>query len=148
MDTGKLKADLKQDEGERLTVYDDATGEPIVSGSTVKGHPTIGVGRNLTSARGITQDECDKLLDDDIHLVTGELEKQFPWWSSLSDGRQRALANMCFNLGMPTLKQFKNMLAALEKGDYDAAAKEALDSKWARQVGQRAQKIAQLIREG
>ena len=60
---------------------------------------------------------------------------------------QRALANMAFNLGVPRLSQFKNMLSALEKGDYNVAAKEALDSNWAKQVGDRANRIAKVFRE-
>ena len=66
----------------------------------------------------------------------------------MSDGRQRALANMAFNLGMPTLQRFSRMLRALEAGEYEAAAREALDSRWARQVGARAERIAELFREG
>jgi lysozyme len=148
MDTAKLRDELARDEGVRLTVYDDATGEEIVAGSRVQGHPTIGVGRNLTAARGISQDECDALLDGDIRSVTAELDRELPWWTGLSDARQRALANMSFNLGMPTLKQFRNMLSALEAGDFDTAAREALDSRWARQVGARAERIARQFREG
>jgi lysozyme len=148
MDTAKLRDELARDEGVRLTVYDDATGAEIVSGSRVQGHPTIGVGRNLTAARGISRDECDALLDDDIRLVAAELDRELPWWSGLSDARQRALANMCFNLGMPRLRQFRNMLAALEAGDFETAAREALDSRWAGQVGARAERIAAQIRDG
>jgi lysozyme len=55
---------------------------------------------------------------------------------------------MCFNLGMPRLRQFRNMLAALEAGDFETAAREALDSRWAGQVGARAERIAAQIRDG
>lgn len=140
--------ELARDEGLRLTVYDDATGLPIEQGSVVQGHPTIGIGRNLTKARGITEREALYLLDNDLAAVEFELNVKVPWWADLSEARQRALANMAFNMGYPRLSLFRNMLHALESGDYERAADEALDSRWARQVGARADRIATMIREG
>ena len=148
MNIQKLMQDLRRDEGVRYQVYDDATGQPIQAGDTLQGHPTIGVGRNLTAARGVSDLEVDTMLDNDCRIVVRELDHALPWWRNLSDGRQRALANMAFNLGMPTLQRFSRMLRALEAGEYEAAAREALDSRWARQVGARAERIAELFREG
>ena len=73
---------------------------------------------------------------------------EFDDFAALSPNRQRALVDMAFNLGRTRLAGFKAMWAALERGDYHAAAVEALNSKWARQVGPRAQRIAKMIREG
>jgi lysozyme len=53
---------------------------------------------------------------------------------------------MCFNMGPGNLAKFQNMIAALEAQDYDLAAAEALDSRWAKQVGQRAERLAQRLR--
>ncbi|MBO6808466.1 glycoside hydrolase family protein [Thalassospira sp.] len=143
-----LVKDLCRDEAVRLEVYDDATGKPIVSGSTVIGHPTIGVGRLLTKDRGISTIEAMELLERDLEIVFGELDQKFTWWRGLSENRQRALANMAFNLGIPRLSKFQNMLAALQRGMYDLAADEAMNSRWARQVGARAERIRDLIKEG
>jgi lysozyme len=148
MNRQKLMQELRRDEGVRYEVYDDATGRPVQAGDTLQGHPTIGVGRNLTAARGVDDLEVDTMLDNDIRIVTRELDAAMPWWRNLSDARQRALANMCFNLGLPTLRQFERMLAALQGSNYDEAAREALDSRWARQVGARAERIAEAFREG
>lgn len=144
----QLVRDLQRDEDIRLFVYDDATGQPIVSGYTVVGHPTIGVGRLLTSGRGISTVEALEFLETDLDIVFKELDRSFPWWRGLSENRQRALANMAFNLGIPRLSKFQNMLAALKRGDYQLAADEAMNSRWAKQVGARAERIRDLIKEG
>lgn len=130
-----LKADLVRDEGLRLKPYRDTVGKL-----------TIGVGRNLDDV-GISDAEAGHLLGNDISGVLADLDRALPWWRGLSEARQRALANMCFNLGLTRLQGFKKMLAALEAGDWPAAAREALDSKWARQVGARATRIAEAFAE-
>lgn len=115
-----------------------------------RGYLTIGIGRMVDSrlGGGITLDEAKFLLAHDIARVTAALEARLPYWLDLDDARQRALANMAFNLGIPRLMEFRRMFAALADGDYDTAAAEALDSRWARQVGARADRIAAMIRTG
>jgi lysozyme len=135
-DPAVLNADLIRDEGVRLEPYLDTAGKW-----------TIGVGRNLTD-RGIGRGEAFILLDNDIAAAAADLDGNVPWWRDLSDGRQRALLNMIFNMGWPRISGFRSMLAALESGDYVTAAEAALDSAWARQVGDRAVRIAGLIRRG
>lgn len=130
MDIDQLKQDLMRDEGTRLKLYKDSVGKL-----------TIGTGRNLDDV-GITADEAAYLLNNDIANVTQTLNKAFPWWAALSESRQRALANMTFNMGFSKLLGFRQMLAALQSGDYMEASKQALDSEWARQVGDRAHRIA------
>lgn len=135
-DIGLLRTELVRDEGLRLKPYIDTAGKL-----------TIGVGRNLGD-RGIAHDEALLLLDNDIRAACSDLDRNAPWWRGLSEGRQRALLNMTFNLGWPRISAFKGMLAALQSGQYLRAADEALDSAWARQVGARAARIAALIRRG
>jgi lysozyme len=62
--------------------------------------------------------------------------------------RQRVLANMCFNLGISRLKGFVRMLSALRRKDFAAAAREMRSSKWAEQVGARAERLARLMEAG
>ncbi|MEQ9447682.1 MAG: lysozyme [Rhodospirillaceae bacterium] len=107
------------------------------------GKLTIGVGRNIEDL-GITEAEAFFLLAGDIRRVEGELDANTPWWRALPEAAQRGLANMCFNLGWPRLSGFQKMLAALEAGEFNRAAAEALHSRWARQVGARARRIADL----
>ena len=107
---------------------------------------SIGIGRNLED-RGLSDDEILILLGNDLVWVAADLDRELPWWREMPEPKQRALANMCFNLGMPRLSKFKLMLTALEKGDWAEAANQARDSKWADQVGERANRIAELFLE-
>ncbi len=111
------------------------------------GKITIGVGRNLTDV-GITSYECELMLEDDIKRVCLDLEAHLHWWQDLSDARQRVLVDMCFNMGIKSLMGFHTTLALIEKGDFDAAAIAMLHSKWATQVGQRANRLAEILRKG
>ncbi len=142
-----LHGELTRDEGLRLEVYDDATGKPLRRGDALEGNPTVGVGRNL-AGKGLSRNEARILLANDVQEFMRDLDINIPWWRDLSGGRQRALANMCFNMGWHRLSGFKRTLAALEAGDWETAATEAMDSTWARQVGDRAVRISKLILEG
>lgn len=129
-----ITEDLKRDEGLRLKPYLDTVGKT-----------TIGYGRNLDDV-GISEPEAAILLDHDIRRSLAYLDRALPWWRGLPAPSQRGLTNMAFNLG-PRLLSFKLMLAALLAGDGSRAADEALDSKWAGQVGkERSERIAALYR--
>jgi lysozyme len=132
----RLMDELMRDEGVKLKPY-------ICSAGAL----TIGIGRNL-DANGISIAEAEVLANNDIDRCMAELDKALPWWRSLNDTRQRALVNMCFNLGISRLLQFKRTLNALEDGRWDDAADAALESRWATQVGQRATRIARMLRSG
>ena len=111
---------------------------------------TIGVGRNIdkSGGMGLSDDEIDYLLSNDIKRVSAELIRAFPWYSELDEVRKDAMIDMCFNMGLPRLSKFKNSLAAMANGDYDIAAIEFLDSNWAKQVGIRSITITDMIRSG
>ena len=134
MDMDKLMDELIRDEGLRLKVYLDS-----------EGIETIGVGRNLQ--RGITRDEAMLLLNNDIRYAIQEA-MTFPWYEKLTEQRKRVIVNMIFNLGLTRFSGFKNTIRYLEMGDYEAASEEMLDSKWARQVGVRATRLSDMMRNG
>ena len=136
MNRDLLTQELERDEGIRLKVYKDSLGIE-----------TIGIGRNLRDV-GISKAEAYMLLGADIDSVERDLDRALPWWRQLSDNRQRVLANMCFNLGINRLLGFKNTLAAMKEGRYADAAEGMLASKWASQVGQRAVRLANMMKEG
>jgi lysozyme len=108
---------------------------------------TIGVGRNIED-RGITEDEARYLLKNDIKIVEDELLEKKPVVAGLDAVRQRVLVDMGFNLGIPTLMKFQNMWAAIEDEDFQTAADEAMDSRWAKQVGRRAERLCQAMATG
>jgi len=118
-DRDAIRQQLVAHEGLRLTVYKCSAG-----------YLTVGVGRNL-EGRGISKDEAFYLLDNDIRACLDDLAT-FAWFGRLNAVRQRAVLDMRFQVGSGGFRAFKQMLAALERGDYVAAAAAARDSKWAR----------------
>ena len=108
---------------------------------------TIGVGRNIQD-RGITEDEARYLLKNDIKIVEDELLTRQPVVAGLDSVRQRVLVDMGFNLGLPILMKFQNMWSAIEEEDYHEAARQMMDSRWASQVGRRAERLAQAMSSG
>jgi lysozyme len=107
---------------------------------------TIGYGRNLDD-NGISEDEAELMLQNDIKKAKTDLATCH-FYINQPEHVQLALINMCFNMGLPRLLEFHGMIAALERNDYTTAAQEALDSLWAKEVGQRAKDVALMMRQG
>ena len=131
---------LRQHEGVRTHAY-----------KCTSDNTTIGVGRNIDENGGIglSADETDYLLANDVKRVEAELIAAFNWYKMLNDARKDAMMDMCFNMGLPRLRKFKRALAAMSANFYEIAAVEFLDSLWARQVGhKRATTISEMIRTG
>lgn len=129
------KADLiKKHEGLRLSCYQCTAGKT-----------TIGFGRNIED-NGISLDEAELMLSNDIKECESVLSGKMQHWESLSEVRQAVMVNMMYNLGWPRLSRFKNTLAAIDNGYFDRAAAEMLDSKWARQVGNRAIELSEMMK--
>ena len=114
------------------------------------GYITVGVGRCLEKDVGIglSDDEIDYLLRNDIVRVQEELSEEYDWFADLDQVRQEAMINLSFNLGATRLRGFRNALAAMAEEDYETAANEFMDSKWSSQVGRRAYEVTQMIRTG
>lgn len=125
---------LIRDEGEVLYAYQDSAG-----------YWTIGAGVLIDHRKGggITHSESRFLLWNRITTARDGLLSALPWVRSLDAVRQDCLVNMAFNLGVAGLLAFPKTLAAVKAGDWTAAAAEMADSTWARQVGDRAKRLAQ-----
>jgi lysozyme len=108
---------------------------------------TIGIGRNLDDV-GISEEEAEMLLKNDIYEATNQLLNAFPWMATFSDVRISAMINFTFNVGIGTVRKFSNTIEYLKNEDWEAAADEMIDSKWAEQVGDRAIQITEQIRTG
>ena len=132
----KLIETLRRHEGVKNTLY-----------KCTSDKWTIGVGRNLEDV-GVSDDEIDYLLQNDITRTENLLDEYMGWWSDLDNIRQEALINFVFNVGIGTAMKFKKAMAALEAHDYDTAAIEMMDSNWAKQVGSRAEEVTQMIKTG
>ena len=137
--TDALIEQLKRHEGLVLHAYTDHLG-----------FWTIGYGRLIDERRGggLSEEEAELLLRNDVERVTAEVERRLPWVRGLSDARRQALCNMAFQMGVAGLLGFRNMLAAMRTGRFDRAAREALDSRWAKQTPARANEVAGMIRDG
>jgi len=127
---------LKRHEGLKLKPY-KCTADKL----------TIGVGRNLEDV-GISEEEAEMLLQNDINRATKQILAEFPWTRELDEVRFSALINFTFNVGIGTVGKFVNAMALLKAGSYDMAADEFLQSRWAKQVGQRAIEVTEQIRTG
>lgn len=124
---------LKRHEGLRLTVYECTAGKK-----------TIGYGRNLED-RGITEQEAEQLLNNDIQAIEEQLRNSFDFYMGLTDTRKAVLIDLTFNIGLAGVKGFKKMLNALHKQNYVEAKKQLLDSRYATQVPNRALELAELL---
>lgn len=118
------------------------------------GYNTIGIGHNLDAnpinniEEPITERKAYEILQNDIKVCIKDLKKNILFYDFLDDERQYALLDMCFNLGIRGLLKFRKMLSSMEIGDYRGASKECLNSKYAKDVGKRAERIAKLIEKG
>ena len=146
MDRTALMKELIMDEGYKYEIYLDHLG-----------YPTLGVGHLITQkdeeygqeVGTVVHDERIKeCLQNDIDIVCKELDEKMSWWRGLNDNRRRVMANMCFNLGYPRLSGFKNFLSAMKDENWEKAAEEMMDSKWATQVGDRAKRLRNRVLQG
>lgn len=129
-----LKDLLVKHEGIKGKLYYDSVGVA-----------TIGVGRNLEDV-GVSYDEAMLMLDNDIKRVLKDCWREFTWFADLTEDRQSVVASMVFNIGLAGFKQFKKMIAAIEKEDWTEAACQMIDSTWAAQVKGRAVELAILMK--
>ena len=129
---------LRLHEGVKTHVYTDHLG-----------YETIGVGRCIRKnvGLGLSDDEINYLLSNDVSRVTAELGR-FKWFPELNEARRDAMINLCFQLGLTKLLKFKNFLFSMEDGDYELASTHLLDSLYARQTPARADEIAEMIVSG
>ena len=149
MNKQRLRETLKRDEGFELKRHE------------VQGIDHIGYGINLEQElpdelleylgvedegeiQEITQEQADYLLDYYVGIAEGDCVTIFgDQWHRLSDLRQEVLINLAFNLGLPRLKAFRKMIAAIREENWTEAGAQMLDSKAARQTGKRYQRLAQ-----
>lgn len=136
----ELTRQLRGDEGDKATVYKDHLG-----------YLTIGVGRLIDPRKpgaGLRPDERAYLLNNDIDDRIDALTRRLPWFQDLDDARKGVLLNMSFQLGVDGLLEFNKTLSLVKDGKYDQAAFQMLQSKWAKQTPERAERMAEQMRIG
>ena len=144
-DREKLREELIRDEGVKFEIYNDHLG-----------YPTLGIGHLVTDedeeygkpvGTPVSEDRCWEVFDQDVEKFITEVKKVYPDIESYPDVAQRVLINMCFNMGAPRLGKFKNMKKAIEAGDWKTAAVEGRDSRWHKQVTNRAERLMVSLEE-
>lgn len=132
-----IESQLRLDEGEVLHAYQDQLG-----------YWTIGVGRLIDQRKhgGITHEEAAILLHNDMQTRLATVRAALPWFDTLSQPRQGVLLNMAFQLGLQGLLGFKNTLRLIQGSRYTDAAAAMLQSQWATQTPERAQRLSEQMR--
>ena len=136
----RLREELKIDEGCKYEVYLDHLGLP-----------TFGIGHLITKddpenqilRMGTPVDEIrvNEVFEQDIHVTLDECRKLFDDWDKLPEEVQLITANMMFNMGRPRLSKFKKMIQAIRDGDWIEAGNQMQDSRWYKQVTNRADRL-------
>lgn len=148
---GILHRRIALKEGLDLTPRWDRKGATIGHGHQV---PMTRADFDLLFGGAMTPERAAQQLGMDIWSRVDELARRIPCYARLDAVRQAALVEMSF-MGVGALLKFQNMLEALEGWvqTKDAAylpviEREALDSLWARDWGERAREIARMLRTG
>ena len=144
MDIDKLREEIEYDEGNVEKIYLDHLGLP-----------TFGIGhlvRESDPEHGwevgtpVSNDRCVEAFNEDIKTVVSDCYKLYEDFDDLPEEAQQIIANMMFNLGYPRLSKFKGMKAGVDSEDWNRAADEMVDSRWYRQVGARAERLVDRMR--
>ncbi|MGL5947833.1 MAG: glycoside hydrolase family protein, partial [Aeromonas sp.] len=119
-----------------------------------EGFPTIGYGRVL-GAKGtplpnlrVTPEAEHGFVLAEVNRLAQALAGKWPWFVTCHPARQAVLISMAYQLGLAGVCRFKRMLAAIAVQDFELAAKEMLNSQWAKQTPARAQRAAKVMRQG
>lgn len=127
---------LRRHEALRLKPYTDTVGKL-----------TIGYGRNLTD-RGISRTEAEGFLVRDVGETERDLQIRFPWMAGLDDVRWAIMVDMAFNMGVAGLAGFYDTLSLIREGRYAEASEQMMKSRWAQQVGTRAERLRKMMETG
>ncbi|MEK9749543.1 MAG: glycoside hydrolase family protein [Pseudomonadales bacterium] len=140
----RLRKDLEHDEGVRHEIYLDHLGLPTagIGHLLVEGDPEYA----LDVGTPVSKERVDEWFAVDIKNCLEDCANIFMNWEELPDEAKCILANMAFNLGGTRLRKFSNMIDAIHREDFETAADEMHDSRWRRQVPQRAGRLITRMR--
>tara|TARA_Y100000361_G_scaffold108322_1_gene98172 strand:+ start:787 stop:1230 length:444 start_codon:yes stop_codon:yes gene_type:complete len=144
MNLEQLREELTEDEGCKYEIYLDHLG-----------YPTFGIGHLVRESdpehgeeigTSVSEDRVIEAFESDIETVLSDCETLYPNFDSLPEEAQLIIANMMFNLGYPRLSKFKGMKRGVDSEDWNAAADEMVDSRWYKQVTNRANRLVERMR--
>lgn len=126
---------IRKHEGCELLMYKDTLN-----------NNTVGFGHNMDSVP-ISKRAAEVILEDDIQAAINDC-LTFYWFKHLDDVRTAVIVNMVFNMGLPTFHGFKQTIAFIELENFQSAGIEMMDSLWAKQTGNRAIELSQMMKTG
>ena len=144
MDLDQLREELTEDEGCKYEIYLDHLG-----------YPTFGIGHLVRDddpehgeevGTSISEDRVIEAFESDIETVLSDCNKLYSDFEDLPEETQLIIANMMFNLGYPRLSAFKGMKRGVDSRDWNTAADEMVDSRWYKQVTNRAERLVGRMR--
>ena len=144
MNTYKLREELERDEGIKYEVYNDHLG-----------YPTFGIGHLITDndpecgaplGTKVSEDRVQEAFETDVETVLSDCERLYVQFEHLPEEVQLIVANMMFNMGLTRLSKFKGMKRGVDARDWEAAADEMVDSRWYKQVTNRADRLVVRMR--
>ena len=144
MNIDKLREEIAADEGEVHEIYLDHLGLPTfgIGHLVLDSDPESG----LPVGTPIDNERVIEAFESDIETVLSDCNTLYPDFDNLPEEAQRVIANMMFNMGRPRLSKFKGMKAGVDARDWNRAADEMVDSRWYRQVTNRADRLVERIR--
>jgi len=140
----QLREEIARDEGVEYEIYLDHLGLPtfgighLVLDSDIESGMEVGT--------SITEERVNECFDKDVEAVLSDCETLYPDFDSLPEEVQLIIANMMFNMGRPRLSKFKGMKRGVDARDWNAAADEMVDSRWYKQVTNRADRLVTRMR--
>ena len=139
MNIEQLKETLKVDEGVVYEVYNDHLGYPTfgIGHLIIEGDPELGVAVGTP----VSEERVDECFAKDVETVIEDCKKLHDAWDGYPEEVKQIVANMMFNMGLTRLSKFNRHNAALQCGDWKEAAKEGRDSRWYKQVTNRAERL-------
>ena len=144
MDIEKLREEIEYDEGSVNEIYLDHLGLA-----------TFGIGHLVRKedpeygwevGTPVDADRCVEAFNTDIETVLSDCKLLYSDFDDLPEEAKRIIANMMFNMGRPRLSKFKGMKRGVDARDWNAAADEMVDSRWYRQVTNRADRLVERMR--
>ena len=139
-----LRKQLEIDEGVKHDIYLDHLG-----------YPTFGIGHLITKAdpesgqavgTTVSDERVQSAFETDVVSVIEDCKKLYDDFDELPEEAQQIIANMMFNMGYTRLSKFKGMKRGVDARDWETAADEIVDSRWYKQVTNRADRLVVRMR--
>ena len=144
MNIEQLRKELEVDEGVKYEIYNDHLG-----------YPTFGIGHLVIPSdieyredvgTRVSEERVRECFDKDVQSVLRDCSLLYKDFDELPEEAQQIIANMMFNMGYTRLSKFKGMKRGVDARDWNKAADEMVDSRWYKQVTNRADRLVERMR--